>query len=88
MTRTPPAPIPPPPFWRTPYFANDVMQRRPYLQHLTQGDIDRILRNPIRRKRQQNGRTQYWGYVESLETVIRLVMEPDGITVMNAFKDP
>ena len=45
-TKRDPERLPPPPFWRTRYFAFDVLPRRPYLDPL---DIKRILARPDRK---------------------------------------
>src|SRR6267378_1438715 len=50
--------LPPPPFWRTKYFAFDVLPRRDYLDPI---EIRRILRRPERREVQDDGRIRLWG---------------------------
>ena len=51
--------LPPPPFWRTRYFAFDVLPRRPYLDPL---EIRRIVAQPERRSVQRDGRIRLHGY--------------------------
>ena len=51
--------LPPPPFWRTRYFAFDVLPRRPYLDPL---DIKRIVAQPERKLIQKDGRLRLYGY--------------------------
>lgn len=60
------------------------MTRRPYLKMEW---IRSILENPVRREVQSNGRIRYWGYVSETGKYLRVVMEPDGETVHNAFFD-
>src|SRR5438552_1378436 len=59
MGLTEPERLPPPPFWRTRYFAFDIMARRDYLDPI---EIQRIIRRPERRQVQADGRIRLWGY--------------------------
>ncbi len=68
----------------TAYFINCVMLRRPYLK--TEW-IEYVLANPLRMEIQTNGRIRYWGFIEDLGKYLRIVTEPDGVTVHNAFPD-
>lgn len=72
----------------TRYFEEQVLRKRPY--------IDRtwcleVLRNPLRREVQQDGRLRFWGEVqpvgEMAPRVLRVVTLEDGETVHNAFFD-
>ena len=84
MTIDPPDRLPPPPFWRTRYFAFDVLPRRPYLDPI---EIRRIIRQPERKTVQPDGRIRLYGYAASLDGYLRVVLLPDGETVHNAFLD-
>jgi hypothetical protein len=42
---------------------------------------------PIRTEVQPNGRIRHWGYVPEMGQYLRVVTEPDGKTVHNAFFD-
>lgn len=79
-----PGRLPPPPFWRTRYFALDVLPRRDYLDPL---EIVRIIRRPDRREVQNDGRIRLWGYSADLRGYLRVVLLSDGETVHNAFLD-
>ncbi len=68
----------------TDYFVNCVMLRRPYLKMEW---IASVLAKPLRMEIQTNGRIRYWGFVEELGRYLRIVTEPDGVTVHNAFPD-
>jgi len=68
----------------TAYFRTSVMVRRPYLKMEW---IEHVLKNHIRTEVQPNGRIRYWGYVAEVEKYLRVVTEPDGETVHNAFFD-
>jgi len=68
----------------TNYFATTVLIRRPYLKMEW---IEYVLRHPIHREFQQNGRIRHWGYISELGKYLRVVIEPDGETVHNAFAD-
>ena len=76
--------LPPPPFWRTRYFALHVLARRDYLDPV---EIRRIIRRPHRRQVQADGRIRLWGYSHSAGGYLRIVLLPDGETVHNAFLD-
>ena len=76
--------LPPPPFWRTRYFAFDVLPRRPYLDPL---DIKRIVAQPERKLIQKDGRLRLYGYAPGLDRYLRVVLLPDRETVHNAFVD-
>ena len=49
--------------------------------------IERVLKNPIRTEVQPNGRIRYWGYIAERKKYLRVVLEPDGETLHNAFFD-
>jgi len=68
----------------TAYFRNSVLVRRPYLRMEW---IERALRHPVRREVQENGRVRYWVYIPEAGKYLRVVTEPDGETVHNAFFD-
>ena len=68
----------------TAYFRNSVLVRRPYPR--TEW-IERALRHPVRREVQENGRVRYWVYIPEAGKYLRVVTEPDGETVHNAFFD-
>lgn len=76
--------LPPPPFWRTRYFALDVLPHRDYLDPL---EIIRVVRRPEHREVQSDGRLRLWGYSASLGGYLRVVLLSDGETVHNAFLD-
>lgn len=60
------------------------MARRPYLKVEW---IEDVLRDPIRKQIQENGRVRCWGHVAEVGKYLRVVTEPDGETVHNAFFD-
>lgn len=78
--------LPPPPFWRTAYFAYNVMER-PDRQMIDLEDVRRAVTTPARTFRQPDGRLRFWYYVGSRGKWLRVVTEPDGETVHNAFWD-
>src|SRR5215472_15900083 len=71
MGSTEPERLPPPPFWRTRYFAFDILARRPYLDPI---EIQRIIRRPERRQLQSDGRIRLCGYAASLGGHLRVVL--------------
>jgi len=68
----------------TDYFKTSVMVRRPYLK---QEWIESVLNNSIRTETQANGRIRRWAFIPELGKYLRVVTEPDGQTVHNAFPD-
>ncbi len=76
--------LPPPPFWRTQYFANDVLRRRPELDPI---EIRRVINQPEKKAIQKDGRIRLYGFAASLGCYLRVVLLSDGETVHNAFPD-
>ncbi len=68
----------------TNYFKVSVMSRRPYLKAEW---IEYVLNHPVRREMQENGRIRHWAFIQELGKHLRVVTEPDGETVHNAFPD-
>lgn len=68
----------------THYFSTSVMARRPYLKPEW---VDFVLKNPVRTEAQANGRIRRWAMIPELGKFLRVVTEPDGETVHNAFLD-
>lgn len=68
----------------THYFTASVMVRRPYLKEEW---IAYVLNNPLRKEIQANGRIRYWALIAEVGKYLRVVTEPDGETVHNAFFD-
>ncbi len=68
----------------THYFTTSVMARRPYLKREW---IELVLNNPIRSEAQTNGRIRRWALIPDLGKYLRVITEPDGETVHNAFLD-
>ena len=68
----------------THYFKISVMARRPYLK----GErIEFVLNNPIHTEVQANGRIRRWAFISEMGKYLRVITEPDGETVHNAFFD-
>jgi hypothetical protein len=84
MSEAAPERLPPPPFWRTRYFAFDVLPRRPELDPL---EIRQVMSRPERRVIQRDGRIRLHGFAASLGCYLRVVLLSDGETVDNAFPD-
>lgn len=68
----------------TDYFVTSVMVRRPYLKAEW---IKYVLNNPVRKEIQTNGRIRHWAFIAEKGKYLRVVTEPDGETVHNAFFD-
>lgn len=68
----------------TEYFRTSVRARRPYLK--TEW-IHFVLNSPVRTELQPNGRVRRWAFIQETGRYLRVVTEPDGETVHNAFFD-
>ena len=86
MTRNSQTRLPPPPFWRTHYFAL-VAMAKPERRSIDPLDIKRALDRPLKRERQKDGRVRYWSWISARATYLRVVTLEDGETVHNAFYD-
>ena len=84
MSEDEPERLPPPPFWRTRYFAFDVQARRSYLDPI---EIRRVIAQPEKKSIQRDGRVRLYGYSESLGCYLPVVLLSDGETVHNALAD-
>jgi len=50
--------------------------------------IERVVKNPLREKRQADGRIRRWGRIPEMDNrVLRVILLEDGETVHNAFFD-
>lgn len=69
----------------TRYFRDQVLRKRPYIQ---MNWCEKILREPVARMVQPDGRIRFWGVVPEFgDRVLRVVTLADGETVHNAFPD-
>lgn len=69
----------------TRYFREQVLRKRPYLKLEW---CERIVKEPLVRQVQADGRIRHWGRVLELEQrVLRVVTLEDGETIHNAFLD-
>lgn len=68
----------------TGYFKNSVLSRRPYLNEEW---LEFVVENPVKSEVQDNGRTRHWAFISEAGKYLRVVVEPDGETVHNAFFD-
>ena len=69
----------------TAYFREQVLRKRPYLK--TEW-CEEVVKRPLAREVQVDGRIRYWGSVPELrDRVLRVVTLEDGETIHNAFPD-
>ncbi len=72
----------------TRYFEEQVLRKRPYIKREWCFDV---LRHPIRRELQADGRIRYWGRIvetaDGQPRFLRVVALSDGQTIHNAFFD-
>ena len=61
-----------------------MVVKRPYLR--TEW-IEQVLKKPIKREIQPEGRIRHWAYIDELQKYLRVVTLADGETVHNAFPD-
>ncbi len=69
----------------TRYFREQVLRKRPYLKIEW---CEQIVKDPLAREAQPDGRIRQWGTVAELEgRILRVVTLEDGETLHNAFPD-
>jgi hypothetical protein len=68
----------------TPYFENQVLRKRPYIQREW---CEKALKEPVYIENQPDGRIRYWVFVPEINKYLRVVTLEDGETVHNAFPD-
>jgi hypothetical protein len=69
----------------TRYFQEQVLRKRPYIRVEW---CDRIVKDPLAREAQTDGRIRHWGVVPELAgRILRVVTLEDGETIHNAFPD-
>jgi hypothetical protein len=69
----------------TRYFQQQVLRKRPYIKPEW---CERIVKQPLARALQSDGRIRFWGVVPELQgRVLRVVTLADGETIHNAFPD-
>ncbi len=54
----------------TRYFKEKVLVKRPYIKLEW---VEEILKNPVKREIQPEGRVKYWGYIHELQKYLRVV---------------
>jgi hypothetical protein len=69
----------------TRYFEEQVLRKRPYIRREW---CEEIVRRPLRREKQPDGRFRHWGLVPGMGgRALRVVTLEDGETIHNAFPD-
>ena len=67
------------------YFEEQVLRKRPYILREW---CERVIREPLRREVQTDGRIRFWGVIPEMEgRALRVVTLEDAETVHNAFLD-
>jgi len=85
MVEYPPR-LPPPPFWRTRYYDQDV-KARPDRADIPVADVLYAMAQPARTTQQPDGLWRHWVWIERRGRWLRVVIETDRETVHNAFWD-
>lgn len=69
----------------TRYFEEQVLRKRPEIRREW---VEDVLKSPVKKTVQVNGRVSYWGIIEVFGSrFLRVVTLEDGVTVHNAFFD-
>ena len=69
----------------TRYFEEQVLRKRPYIRREW---CAAVIRNPVRREVQDDGRIRHWGYIADLGgRALRVITLADGEIVHNVFPD-
>jgi len=69
----------------TPYFENEVLRKRPYIQ---KSWCIRIIQNPDKVEKQGLDRFRFWGQLPELDgRYLRVITLADKTTIHNAFPD-
>jgi len=68
----------------TRYFEQEVLRKRRYIRREW---CERVLREPVHRQVQQDGRVRYWAFIPELGRYLRVVTLENGESVHNAFPD-
>jgi len=68
----------------TPYFEQVVMVKRSYIRREW---CIRVLENPLKVEQQEDDRVRFWGYIEEMDKVLRVVTLADRRTIHNPFPD-
>ncbi len=69
----------------TRYFQEQVLRKRPYIRVEW---CERVVKDPLVREVQPDGRFRHWGIVPELEgRILRVITLEDGETIHNAFPD-
>lgn len=71
---------------KTPYFENIILTVREEIRR-NLSYVEKAISEPHTTETQEDGRTRRWIYVPSEEKYMRVIVEPDGETVHNAFLD-
>ncbi len=68
-------------------FSEHYINGRMAARGITLKQATAVVQNPVRSQLQEDGRTRYWGYVSELAHYLRVVVEPDGETIVTVFID-
>lgn len=68
-------------------FSEHYISQRMETRGITLDQAISVVNNPVRTIVQDDSRTRYWGYVAELGHYIRVVVEPDGETILTTFID-
>ena len=68
-------------------FSEHYLGYRFQIRGITLGQAAWIVENAVRVAVQEDGRTRYWAYLNELQRYVRVVVEPDGETIVTVFMD-
>ncbi|MDX1421024.1 MAG: hypothetical protein R3181_13750 [Rubricoccaceae bacterium] len=69
---------------QTEYFKRRVLRERPFIRL---DWCERTVREPEATETQPDGRIRYWRFIPELGKPLRVIPQPDGTTLHNAFPD-
>ena len=68
-------------------FTDYYINHRLPIRGITLEQAVEAITNSVGSQVQSDGRTRYWGWVAALQQYIRVVVDPDGDTIITAFID-
>jgi hypothetical protein len=68
-------------------FSDYYINRRLPIRGITLEQAIEAVYNSVRTQAQDDGRIRHWGYVDALQRYVRVVVAPDGETIITAFID-
>ena len=68
-------------------FSQYYLNQRLAIRGISLEQATEVVHNAVHRETQYDGRVQYWGYLAEFRHYVRVVVDPDGETIITAFVD-